>query len=283
MENIRVFYIDVFDKNAVEKTEGLVIPAVNEAIEKGYEITLYLAAYGNRAAGALAGAIDRGVFEIVSLFVAPDFRRKGVATALIQRLREELLSYDMMVRADYTLENSEEESLGPFLRRSGFVLEKTGKPCFYISKIGDMEIKEKKYNKKPSDHIVAFRESPEAALKNATVLSSKEAWPLPEGGLLSDSVDKDLSFCTIFNGNIMAYIAVNKEKGGIVEIPALWSRLTDSRLLMEMLKKSAIEVQNKYPSDTRAAMMAISSISEKIIIHIFPKATPCSYSFISMW
>ncbi len=283
MEEIRIFMIDTEDAFAVSKTDGLLLSEVNDLIDEKLPITLLLAAYGNRAAGALAGAIDKGVFDVISLYVAPEFRRKGIATALIDELRRLILGRDMMIRADYTLEDSDMESLGAFFLRSGFSREKTGIPCIYLADLGglDIESDDRKANSFAGS-IVPFKKIPEKLLTIASRQFQKEANLLPKGGFLSSKIDRELSCCVFMNGRISAYIAINHMENGFVEIPALWSGLQDPKALMVLLKKSMTALRDKYSPDTRTAMIAISSVSERIILHLFPKAKPSSYSFISL-
>ena len=284
MDGIRIFTIDTSDAGAVSKTDGLLLSEVNDLIDEKLPVTLLLAAYGNRAAGALAGAIDKGVFDIMSLYVAPEFRRKGIATALIEELRSQINGRDMMIRADYTLEDSEMESLGLFFSRSGFSREKIGIPCIYIADLGDLSIdKEEKTENRYAGFMVPFNKIPQKVLSVASNQFRKESNPLPDGGFLSEKVDRNLSYCVFMNGRISAYIAINNKENGYVEIPALWSSLQDPKALMDLLKKSMTALRDKYSPDTRTVMIAISSVSEKIILHLFPQAKQSSFCFISLW
>ncbi|MCR5022767.1 MAG: hypothetical protein K6A90_00320 [Lachnospiraceae bacterium] len=94
--------------------------------------------------------------------------------------------------------------------------------------------------------------------------------------------DRDSSFCVLINGTIKAYIAIEKMRDDMIEIPALWSALSDPRIMMIMLQEAAAKLKEKYDPDTRTAMIALNSMSDKIIKHLFPNAVPCSYSFISI-
>ncbi len=283
MGEIKVFFIDPADPEAVSKVEGLVTPEVQAAIDNKLPVTVFLAAYERYAAGAVAGSIERGVFDIESIYVAPEYRRKGIGRALIERLRMALLSKDILIRAEYTLENREKEPLSVFFRRNGFQRDKIKIPCFYVSSLGEMryEEEENRIRNRQNEPVLSFRDVPESVLKTASAYSQNEMYPIPKGGLLSEKVDKDLSFCALINGRVMAYIAVYKDEEGLIEIPALWSKAPDPKILMAMLKKTADACLVKYPPKERAAMMAINSISEKIIKHLFPKAEAVSYSYIS--
>ncbi len=279
---IRVFFIDPGDGEAVSKTEGLISSSVFETIKKKIPVTVFLAAYGNMAAGALAGAMYNGLFEIESIFVAPEFRRKGIGTALIDRLRQSLLMKDIMIRAEYTLENEEKKPLSSFFRSNGFSRERVKIPCYYLSTIGDLSAEQdERVRNKYEGSIIPFKEAGDSVLKTASAYSKNEGFPLPAGGLLSERVDKDLSFIALSNGRVMAYIAVEKDNGGLILIPALWSKIPDPKVMIAMLKTAAAKAVKKYPPEEQTAMMAISSVSEKIIRHLFPNSEAASYSFIS--
>ncbi len=282
MDEIRLFFIDTADKEAVEKVQGLVTPEVQAAMDEALPVTVFLAAYGNMAAGAIAGSVTGGIFDIESVYVAPEYRRKGIGTALIERLRRALLTKEIMIRAEYTLDNKEKESLSTFFRRNGFSRERIAIPCYYISSLKDMKNEdEDKIKNKFSGSITPLSEIPVNALKTATAYAKNEGYPLPKGGLLSEKVDRDLSFSVVVNGRVGAYIIVEKDEDGIIEIPALWSRVPDPKIMMAMIKKAVAASLAKYPPEEKAAMMAISSVSEKIILYLFPKAEAVSYTYIS--
>lgn len=281
-ETIRVFFIDTADEEAVKKTEGLVSAEVMEAMKRKLPVTVFLAAYGNMAAGVLAGAVNNGIFDIESLYVAPEYRRLGIGTALIDRLRQTLLMKDIMIRAEYTLENEEKRAFSSFFKSNGFSRERIKIPCYYLSTIGDMKTEQdERLRNRYEGTILPFKEISDSVLKTASAYSKNEGFPLPEGGLLSDRVDRDLSFSALSNGRIMAYIAVEKDRDGLVLIPALWSKIPDPKVMIAMLKAAATAAIKKYPPEEKTAMMAISSVSEKIIKHLFPEAEAVSYSFIA--
>ncbi|MBQ9442780.1 MAG: GNAT family N-acetyltransferase [Lachnospiraceae bacterium] len=70
--------------NEAEDISGYLRPEVETVLKKGLPVTAYAAACDGTIAGAIAGAIDNEVFEIWSLYVDPEYRRRGVGSALIQ-------------------------------------------------------------------------------------------------------------------------------------------------------------------------------------------------------
>ncbi len=283
MDNVKIYLINTDIPEQVEKTTGLLTPEAEAAVKKKLPVTLILAALDNKAAGALAGAIDKGIFVIESLYVAPEYRRQGVGTALINKLREILLEDDMMIRAEYTKQNEDDELLSVFLRRTGFKPERIILPMYYISNVGSLDINLRdKEKEKYREMVIPFSKVPDRIIRAASANASREHQPVPEGGLLSADIDRDSSFCVLINGTVKAYIVIEKMRNDMIEIPAIWSALSDPRVMMIMLQEAAAELKKKYDPDTRTAMIALNSMSDKIIKHLFPNAVPCSYSFISI-
>lgn len=281
--SIKTYTIDTNNLLEVRKTEGLLVPEVQAAVNRELPVTLILAACGSQAAGALAGAMDKGAFSIESLYVVPEFRRQGIGTALIEHLRRIIMSEEIMIRADYTSGSPETETLSSFFRHTGFSRDRVDLPMFYISSLAEMALEGQEKNKNLFQQFIkTFDEVKDDVLKKASIYAKTEFFPLPEGGLLSERIDRSISCCVLKDERIMAYLAIEKEEMDLVKIPALWSALPDPRIVIAMLKKSAMGLKGKYPPETRASMIAINSASEKIILHLFPNAKACSYSFISI-
>lgn len=278
MKDIKIFSIS--GKQA-EKAAPLLRPEVAEALKKGLPVTAFVAVDGERAVGAVAGIIDGEVFEISSLFIEKDFRRQGVGSALVKKLEELLDESDMMIRARYTVHNEDNETLNPFFKRQGFTENPLSYPKFYMGDLGDVKI-DNRFAPKKSLGIFSFTEVQESLLRSFSNTALEEGYPVPEGGLVSKKVEKDLSFAVVKDNKIGAYATIEKVDEKMLEVTSLWSDLDDPMELLHMLSKLIHSLKESYGPDTRIAMLALNPKSLKLIDYLFNYVRPCSYRFVKM-
>lgn len=72
------------------------------------------------AVGALAGTIEQDTFVIDSFYVAPEYRRKGGATVLMDKLCDLLKKQVFVITADLVMTGDEQSGMDGFLSRYGF-------------------------------------------------------------------------------------------------------------------------------------------------------------------
>ncbi len=302
MENIRICAIT---NDIADKACGLIFPEVLEALKEGLYVTAFAAVIEDIAVGGLAGVTDGGVFDIASIYVLPEYRRRGVGRALIEWLEELLTDGDdasVYIRAEYTMLDEDNKTLYPFFLALNFIEDDTGLPMYYTGLLGDLYLddiplnKEKRVseisdeeggsdvaltqNRLKDKKVLSFTEAGKMLLRSATAEAASGGFPLPEGGLSSERLDADLSFCVAEEEKIRAYIAVEPIEKDLIKIPALWSSLSDPRMLMTMLSYAVNAVKEKYPPQTKIVMLALNRESERIIEYLFDDPEPCSYRLI---
>ena len=265
----------------VNKVDSLLLPEIVEALKRKLPITAFVAVDKNAAVGAIAGFIDGDTFEIRSLYVIPNHRKKGVGTALIDKLEEVLENVGVSIGVSYTLQNDDNETLCPFFIRRGFIKDKVSYPMYFIGELKNVQIDEK-YNYDKGNNILSFNSVRSSLLRAASNEAFKEGKPVPNGGLISLNVEKDISFCVVDDGRIEAYITLEKVSDNMLEVTALWSGLKEPMILMRMLSKLLKTLKDKYNPDTKIAMLALNQKSGKIIDILFTNVRLCSHRFVKV-
>ncbi len=279
MSEIKIY--PVISKEEVKRAQSLLSEQVTEALSKGLPATALVAVEDELAIGALAGAIDDEVFEIVSLYVVPEKRRQGAATALVEKLIEILDDEDIAIRAQYTVENEDNSALMPFFQSMGFFNDRISYPTYYIGYLDDIKI-DYRNARKIDGKIVSFSEVSSILLKSTSNDSMSHGFPIPDGGLTDDKLERDLCFCVVKDGKIGAYVTVKNLEDGLLEIPAIWSGLQNPMETVSMVFRLVGALKEKFDPETRVAMLATNIRANKLIDYIFEYSEPVSYRMVKM-
>ncbi len=255
------------------------LPEPCEALAKGLPIVAMGAIIDNIVVGTIAGAADADVFEILSLYVDPEYRRQGAARALIDAITEYTDEMGLGLKAEYTVQNDDNKTLTNFFEAMSFMEDPVEYPMYCLGHLGNLTVNVGA-SRIRYDGITSFFDTPKRLLSDASGRSSMAGWPLPKGGLTTESIDREMSFCSIAGNRIRAYIVVEPFKEGMIRIPALWSQLNDPRELMVMMSRSIEKMKKGYDARTRVAMLAMNEISYKIIEHVCGEVELCSFRFI---
>ncbi len=299
--------IILIQKEDADRIAPLLPEEVTKSLKEGMPVTVFAAIEDDLAVGTIAGAVDGDTFELISIYVHPDYRRRGIGEALIQRLDELLEGENLPVRAEYTLqdpEGDELQSLDYFLRIQGFTEEEEKLPCWFMGQVRDLKTKpnpakepfedllppeelirqqllkeDRIREKEEEEKIRAFQEVPEKTLKAAAAEAQSHGAPVPEGGLISPSVDSKISSCVLEEGKVRAYLTAEVLSEDLIKISALYSALPDPRDLMSMIDRTAGELTERYKPEMRIAMLALNRTSEKLIRYMFDRPVNCTRRF----
>ncbi|MBO6137920.1 MAG: GNAT family N-acetyltransferase [Lachnospiraceae bacterium] len=254
---------------------GILLPEVVQALKEDKPVTVLAAMDGNTVIGALGGAVDGGAFEIASLFVHPDHRRRGAGQKLIWSLQD-IMEDELVIKADYNVENEDNKTLRPFFDSMGFKTERAVYPSYYIASLN--RLRTSSIIEKEEESILYFSEVPDSLIRAASNTGFEKGYPMPEGGLLAANIDKHMSFCVVKDDKMSAYVAVEPIDEEMVKVSALWSETPNPKELIVMLSRMLRELRAKYRPETRVAMLAMNSASYKLIQYMFRDVEPSSYS-----
>ncbi len=261
---------------------SLLLPDAVAAIERGEPVTAIGIAQEEVACGALAGYVENGCFQVISLYVAPDYRHLGGARLMISQLEELLMEESDIwsMEISFTETGQEEESLAPFLASMGFVAEDDRGQNIYTFTLE--EVTQAKALSRPAGKSLKIRpfsklseDMLRAAQKRGIALGS----PLPERTLLSEQLDRELSHAFIKDGRVEAYAAVDDSCCGVLTLCGLWVGDPSPVVLYSLLKTVIGRAAELYPPQTRVAVQAVNNQSLKLIRGLAPGAKKVSFTY----
>ena len=118
-------------REALPVFQSLLLPGAAAEAERGDPVTVLGAEEGGVACGAAAARLRGPALEVVSLYVAPDHRRRGAGRALTEALLELGRGRAEDLEVSYTATLPDHDTLPPFLAALGFQRdggEETGLP-----------------------------------------------------------------------------------------------------------------------------------------------------------
>lgn len=268
------------EKEHADSAGMLMLEQPREALKKGLPVPAFAAVADNVAVGAIAGVVgEGGVFEIHSLFVEPGYRRQGIGRALVEAVSALTDSMDLGLKAEYTLETDEQKTLAPFFEALAFVEDPVEYPMYCLGRLENLAINVSA-SRDMYNGIKSFFDLSESVLQAASIRSLRAGWPLPQGGLVSENTDRDLSSCKVTGDKIRAYVVVEDMEGDMLRVSALWSELNDPREMMVMLSRTLERMRKRFKGSTRIAMLALNTMSYRIIEHVCPSVELCSFRYI---
>ena len=116
-----------------DKFKNLLTAGVNAALANGVPVTAIGLIEDNKPVGALAGLVEEGdIFSVMSLYVAPEYRRRGGGTLLIETLAMILEDLDFPPAVlSYIEGEGESDTIGPFMDALGIPEDRGGEELYY--------------------------------------------------------------------------------------------------------------------------------------------------------
>lgn len=264
--------------------EPLLLPQAVEALHRGEPLTVMGIMQADTACGALAGYVADGCFHLISLYVAPDYRRQGGARRMLREL--ETLLWDEpdigAMEIEFTTAEADNETLLPFLQTLQFMQEDDGGRNIYTFTLGQLKpvsLPKSSKDQEREGRIRSFAQLSEDVLRAAQKRSIALGTPQPEQTLTSPQLERELSYAVVKNGRIEAYAAVDHSCCGALTLCALWIGDTNRMLLNTLLKTVIARAQETYPPQTMVAMQTVNDQSLRLIRKLAPQARKVSYTY----
>jgi GNAT superfamily N-acetyltransferase len=235
------------------------------------------AATDNLPCGVLIAAASSdapGGINIVYLCVAPDFRRRGIATKLINRLVRGLSAYDDPTEVFYsfalTANTPEDDPACALLRGLGFTVTMSSGGV-YRTTVGALE--DLSFWKQPIADKTAYipvSKLPKGALadfsRKIMVKLGLRLPPFPEVGLL-----EDISHILVIDGHTEGIAAV-QETDVALEISWLYCPNEYIRYLPDLVRSMYQEAIKEWPNDTPLRIAAVADASSKLAKKLCPES-----------
>ncbi len=236
------------------------------------------------AVGALAGYPDGDIFRVISLFIAPSYRRKGFATELINELQEDLIDEARTLSIRFAVTDPDTESLCEFFESLGFIRDDRGGKDTYIVEMSEI-----------SQVLEAFREQIEKKHENAGLcrlceLSTKDIKvvenqaaehraPVPGSGIGGKDIEKDYSYLMIRGGALEGYCIIDRSILDLPTIAAVWVNKNNPLITAHILYRALCRVRDFMPQEPYIAMNAVTEGSVSLVKKYLPRAVGISYTY----
>ena len=261
---------------------SLLLPDAAAAIERGEPVTAIGIAQEEVACGALAGYVENGCFQVISLYVAPDYRRLGGARLMVGQL-EALLSEEpdiWAVEISFTTAEPDNETMIPFLSSMGYSLENDMGRNIYTFTLGQLEKAETLAQPASrSLRIRPFSQLSEDMLRAAQKRGIATGSPLPQSMLTGPQVERELSYALVRDGKIEAYAVVDRSCCGVLTLCGLWVGENQPMVLYSLLKTVISRALELYPPDTCVALQVTNDQSLRLIHGLVPDAKKISFTY----
>ncbi len=187
------YHISRITKKGADSAASMLAPEIVSAIKDDLPVTAFAAVNDGVAVGALGGVVNRNAFEIISVYVAPQDRRKGAGTALMKALFQLCEDMELEVRAEYTPVDEEGRTLEPFFDFLGFRQESVMFPAYSAYESGNMNFDPKKLRGSMSeifirDHLLLEQ----GALIDDRRMRTKKAAPGMDEHYIDDLMQAEL-------------------------------------------------------------------------------------------
>ncbi len=283
---IEEFAVGILADEDMEPFLPLMLQESVDALAQGVPLIVMGLEQDDVACGCLAGYIHEDCFRILSLFVAPDYRRKGGGRRMLRQL-ESLIQMGSGVHTitiEFATAQHENEELLLFLKKMGFAQESDDGYNVYCFLLEDLEhVNTDQISPKCSGgRIYPFTEISPELLRMAQKKSVAQEITLPSQPLTSEELERELSFALVVKGEIRAYVVVDHSCCDMLTLSALWIGDASLVTLNTLLKMLIAKVRKLYPPDTPVAMQAINDQSLSLIMQLAPNAKKVCYSYRKM-
>lgn len=260
---------------------SLLLPDAVRALQRGEPLTALGICQDGVACGALAGFAGEGCFHIVSLYVAPDFRRQGGGRMLVKETEAFLRAHSDLTAMDiqYAATEPEHQDLAPFLSAMGFAPEDREETLYAFTLAQAAMSPLLSIPGKPSPNVLPFSQIPDAALRAAQKEALLQDVPLPELPLTSPELDRELSHALVKDQRVQAFVVCDHSCGGMPTLSCAWSGQAGPTVLTSLLKSVFRRASELYPPETRAVLQAITPAAAALTRAILPEAASVSFSY----
>ena len=260
--------------------EQLMLPSVVKRLERGDNFPIIGLLSENVAVGAIVLYAKQGRIEILSLYVAPKYRRQGGGNILLQTA--ELLADKLGCRmfARFTVVDEETEILEKVLSSYGFKLRNDKEARTYMVTLSECEEEESIKNEEHDKSLAFFSDLTDAKLKSFNkVAEAKDAF-LPKGGFLGKNLNRELSAVYQAKGGVGGFITVENisYKDGI-RISAAYNDDDNPMIMMWLLKAVLSKALLTYDDKTPLLIDVTGETADKYVRYLLPEAEVISRTY----
>lgn len=258
---------------------SLLLPETVQQLQAGEPVTALGLTEGRLAVGAAAGYLVGQMFQVTSLYVAPDYRRQGGGRRLLEGLQQLTRGQADGLEIRFTADKEEQQALLPFLERMGFTRQDNHGETLFRTTLGEIA-QVPFFAKGGAGHATPFSKLGESQLLDVEHVAAAVDAPVPVGGLRSKKVDRDISMAVLSDGAVQAYVVGDTVWSGGLRLSALWSRSKDAGVLPGLLRAALKRAVEKYPPETALIVQTVNQSSAALLAGLLPGAAPISHTYV---
>lgn len=275
-ENGMIVY-SVEDRQA-EQLKSLLLPRAYQAWKDGEEPLILGLAKDQTAVGALAAELDGDSLQVISFYVAPEYRRQGGGTLLMEQLL--MIADDVAEEVVFDFIATEEEHLALelFLCTYGFI-EEERYGAIYATTIGKLS-EVPALQKEAKNAGIPLRELGPVEKNKAQQQISDMNAPFGDSMLTGEKVDQDVSRIH-FKGQVPdGFFLCEKQGDSGLMITGAWNGSGTPILFLQLVQNAFSVAGKKYPPETRIAAQAVNPTTQKLIGELMPEAERISRCYV---
>ena len=273
------YHISRITKKGVDSIASMLVPEIVSAIKDDMPVTAFAVVDDKVAVGALGGVVDRNAFEIISIFVAPQDRRKGAGTALMEALFKLCEGEELEVRAEYTPLDEEGRTLEPFFEAMGLGQESVTFPTYCVNDLSNVGIDSRSLTGSMSD-IIALSDAPAGIIDEISKNGENEAGMLRDLRSSISTADKNLSFIATSKGRIKACVLTEHLGESLLQITPVWGMEDDVPDMKLMISYVFEEFKNTGEQAVSVIIPVLDPATQSIVEDIRGMTSPATLSFV---
>lgn len=261
-----------------EQLKPLLLPDAYRAWKAGEECLIIGAVKEQTAVGALAAALEGDTLSIRSLYVAPQFRRQGAASLMLDQLL--LIAEDIAeeIEVNFNCMGEEQEALELFLSSRCF-LERDRYGALYLTQLG--KLTDVAALKREAGNTSQSLASLGPVEKNKAQLQLAEAGaPFGEDLFTGKNVEQEVSRIHIKEGRPDGFFVCEYREGAGLIVTGAWNGSGKPVLFLTLVQSAFQAAREKYPPETNLVVQAVNPTTEKLITELLPEVTQISRCYV---
>ncbi|WP_029322128.1 GNAT family N-acetyltransferase [Butyrivibrio sp. AE3004] len=264
--------------DAAELFEGMLPEYVVDLLKNKKIVTSLAAVLKNKVIGALSGFAKDGYFEIISIYVHPQYRRNGVGRALIEAVKEMLEDTDLFISAEYTAMDEDTNSLSAFFEACDFAEDRDEYPFYLEDRLKHLKVRTKSQSCTQTD-IRMLSKITADDLKRA----GNEDIPVTLNTMTAQNILAEESFIAIDNG-LMVAVSLAEELGEkLIRLYTFDVNPNNMDRLTELLSYTEEALKGKYEPDTKVILLACNPRYEELFYSILKYPEIISHRMVYMF
>ena len=263
---------EALNRYNVESFDFLVVPDAVNGIKNDDGTNGFVIYTDKVYVAALTGKfISEHDFSITSIYVKPEYRRKGVGAFMMKTLYDILEDYNAQISVEFALSGNGGDGLSEFFIKEGFSEYYNEDSSVYALDVASL-MRAKIPAAKKTDNVVPFSKIPEKVFRGFKPDES-EFVPLPRGGFGAPSIERSLSMGLVEDETLKAYAIVEKYDDSSLGLNCVYVKPASSeRVFVNLVSKMIEEVQKYYDTDTCVYIPAVNERIRSALEKVFTEA-----------